>query len=276
MARLLLCVFALLALSANAPNKNGSDGNQEQQDGPAAQQLASPKPPSGNQTHQTQGCDYAGAPQVDCSAVSARAAVIQAEAAIRQARFEELGFDAGVATFFVAALAAIFARSAAAAARKSLDAFSEVEGADLLLTVENFSVIGSFASFNLVANNLGRSAMLIGAWGTTWAKGPDLADLGGFFLTSKPTIVPAGGRQIVQQFARRLEELRPEPFLWLLIETKAPLKRRARYRICYEIFTAIPFGHSEHYVHRHYAELPPLHEAASLWSRLRGLLARRG
>lgn len=151
-------------------------------------------------------------------------------------RFALWGTVGGLLTLIAASLAAYFARNAAYAARGSLDAFSEVERADIIVTLEHFEFSNIFNRFGIVANNLGRSAALVTAVGVTWKESSDLASLGGWLGDDHPKIVPAADKELLKTERVEIEQLRKTPYMWLLVNTRSPLRGHVSLRYCFHIF----------------------------------------
>lgn len=101
---------------------------------------------------------------------SANAGVAQAELTHYLATLGLWGAVGGFLTLIAAGLAAWYARGAANAARENLEAFINVERADVFVTLEDFHHGTGGVSFNIVASNLGRSSALVLAvfkgWGS--------------------------------------------------------------------------------------------------------------
>lgn len=241
--------------------KQATGGDQQQQTQTAAGPSAVVEQASSGHRQQTQGCPETRQAKYDCSTVSAIANVRQADAAewFNNAAVVEIGV--GLVTAGVAFFAAKFAKDAAKAARDTLKAFIQVERADIFVTLESFekALEGNMyvpetgtttggktvVHFDVVANNLGRSAALISVVGTEWSKSKDEGDIVNFGGDPTPRTVPAGGSVTLKAITRG------DNFLWvLIIITRTPLVGELRIRACYEVFDGPVEPHGTWYVVR--------------------------
>ena len=113
------------------------------------------------------GCPGTSHPQLSCDAVTAIAAVRQADAAERAHQATSFEIGLGVTTAVVAFFAAKFARNAAMAATESYRAFVAAEDAHLVLDFEGGALMetasdgvitGQHYAFEVIVTNVGRSA----------------------------------------------------------------------------------------------------------------------
>jgi len=132
-----------------------------------------------------------------------------------------------------AALAAVYAARAAGAARRTVEAFTEVEQATLYVELSNFRFTNVTIDFDIVANNLGRSAALVLFAGYSWMNSNKIKDFKGGMNNIGSQIVPAAGKVNLKTVKTTPEALNTKPFLWLLMSTRAPLQGEIVHRMCF-------------------------------------------
>jgi hypothetical protein len=143
----------------------------------------------------------------------------------------------------------------ARAARDSLRAFTEVESANIVITLDGFeerpegdydpskgtfAVRATWAQFRVVANNIGRSSALITHVAHAWQSSAQLDDGSIMVGPPKSYIVKASDSVAVTLDSLvTVEQLKERPFLWLLVSYKAPLCDDEQVlRVCFEVFGA--------------------------------------
>jgi hypothetical protein len=147
-----------------------------------------------------------------------------------------------------------FTYRAASAARATVNAFIDVERANIVMTLGNFGekqigeknesggirVTETWLKFDVVANNIGRSAALITHVAHAWQKCRDLEQGSIMVGPPKSYIVKAGDSTLVTlDSLKTVQDLRETPFLWLLVSYKAPLCEDEQVlRVCFEVFGA--------------------------------------
>lgn len=244
---------AVIALPTVQARSEPTQSDWRQQDAVGA--VAANAHPVHATDRDAKGCLGTQYPWMSCDAISAQADLEQARQSLRQANQSARQSDLfrtevliSFLTMIAAIAAAAFAAKAARAAGATVDAFTEVEQADVFVTLESFALSNVFVRFNIIANNLGRSSALVQGFGITWQATPDLSALGGFVADSSPHIIPPGGRVVLQaDVIRQIEDLREESFMWLLLKTQSPLRGELRIRACYNIFDAPTHPHKSGY-----------------------------
>lgn len=168
------------------------------------------------------------------------------------ARMALWGTIGGFLTLIAATLAAYFAREGAKAARDTVDAFTEVERADIVLTLEKFrndsatrydpasgtvTVLEEKFRFDVVAHNIGRSSALILSSARRWFAGKELPDQATFMADRTTYIVKEGGSVTLDlDTFQRTKALPTEGFLWILMSYRAPLRSHERIvRYCFQV-----------------------------------------
>lgn len=220
------------------PSTEQSDHTSSQPEQRAATPILSvAEPPSGGDGEKRRGCPGTRQPQFDCDAITAEATMRQVDLAAEQSDIGWFNIWVGFATAFVAGMAAWFAKKAAKAARDTVNVLTDVEKADVVVTVENYAHLPHLVHFDLVANNLGRSTALMTNFAMRWSD-VDLPDeLPGFFPDYKHRIIPASGRVTLKSTVSvKPDALAQNPYLWVLIQMKAPVTGHTGKRFCFQIF----------------------------------------
>lgn len=185
---------------------------------------------------------------------TADAAAAQTALAYDAARMTLWATVGSFLTLIAASLAAYFARDASYAARGSLDAFTEVERAEIVITLEDIRehqssiyIIDKGTTvpdgdadllFDVVAHNLGRSAALITSAVSRWGDSPVLQEPGDVFSGPPQTYIvkAAGSVRITLTGIKTMESLKKARFLWVLLSYKSPLRERERVlQVCLEV-----------------------------------------
>lgn len=166
--------------------------------------------------------------------------------------FGYVGSLLGLLTLAAAGAAAWYARKAAKAASDTVQAFTEVERAELVITLENFKerpygeknevtgglrVTGAWLEFDVVANNLGRSSGLITQTSSAWYDSPE-PDAPIFLGMPKKYIVNPGKSAVLKLSGMKdAATLKTERFLFVNVSYKSPLRDDERIiRTCFEVF----------------------------------------
>jgi len=200
------------------------------------------------------GCPGSRFPLVSCEAITAEAAVRQADLVSQQTRIAIWDIVLGLFTVLVAGAAAFFAARAAKAARDTVNAFIEVERAKIAITLEGFRediatkydprtadvkpTGEAWLKFDAVANNIGRSTALITRVAHGWQKSADLEDELPLVGPPKTYIVKAAESAVVSLGSlKEMKSLERERFLWLDVNYRSPLLKNERVlRVCFEVF----------------------------------------
>ena len=162
--------------------------------------------------------------------------------------FGSIGSVLGLLTLGAAGAAAVFAFMGARAARDTVNAFAEVERANLVLTLEDFEQLhsgsmdeyggvvadGTSLRFNVVANNLGRSSALITVATRGWTAS---ADTDGVTLGPPVSyIVQAADKRVLEPETRSKNQLANERFFWVVVHFEAPLYGKGLISYCFEVW----------------------------------------
>lgn len=238
-------------MSGNSPQYGQRSGYQQQAD-TASHAPAIIQQPNSTHGQTSQGCPATGETRFDCNTVSTIANVRQADAAERFNNLAGIEIGVGLVTAAAAVLAARWAKKAADAARDTVNSFTEVERADLAITLEQFReqpygtkneyggmhVTGARLKFDVVANNLGRSSGLITAVSSGWYSSADPPKP--VILTGPPRkyIVKGGESAVLKMdWEKDVATLKTERFLFVTVSYKSPLRDGERVvRTCFEVF----------------------------------------
>jgi hypothetical protein len=266
----------LVALSLVAPQADSEAAKTEDHKPNTVAAVRADKGSANAADHQTKGCPGTQYPRLTCDAIAAQADLEQARQSLRQASQSARQADLfrteiliSFLTMVAAIAAAVFAARAASAARRTVNAFIEVERADIAITLEKFrEVQGWWAvddgmgggtstkgvvtlDFQVVANNLGRSSALITGVHSGWFATKDPESPGIMVGPPKKYIVNAGKSAVLDlSFTKDLETLKTERFLLINVSYRSPLREGERLiRTCFEVYgvhSTVPY-----YEHRH-------------------------
>lgn len=241
MGRGALCIALIAAafsLSGSAPQANGKSAQPQDKQTNAVAAVTTNQKTASAAVEKTKGCPGTQEPNLPCEAVSAKASEQQANQSVGYNWLFKVELVIGAITAAAAIAAAGFAARAASAARDTVGVLSEVERADIFVTLENFQYDNVFVRFDVIANNLGRSAALILSVALEWCRSKEVEDVGSFFPNLEPRIVGAARRTPLHKgnILRDKVELKTVPYLWILVKTQSPLRGEVRIRACYEIF----------------------------------------
>jgi hypothetical protein len=208
----------------------------QQQTKATKQPAAIKQQPTSGGGEQRSKCPDTSQPNVSCETVIARASEQQASAAWDAADATWAAFYGGIVTAIIAGIAAGFAAAAARAARDTVKAFTAVESAALIVTLEEFSQTNEKLLFKTVANNVGRSSALIVHAGHAWTRDMANEDLP-LVGPPKSYIVKAGSSVVLDCASETpLSQLNEHRYLWLLIVYNAPLSGQRFIRYCFEVW----------------------------------------
>jgi hypothetical protein len=200
---------------------------------------------------QSHGCPGTHQTKLDCNAVTAVATVRQAEAADSFNRLAYVEIGVGLAMAFVTFFAAKFAKDAAKAARDTVKAFTEVEAANIVVTLEAFSTFNDgpydpalgtttgkkVLKFDVLAHNLGRSTAIIVHAGASWSDTETVDETLALIAPPRTYIVkPAEGVKLDLHAHTGSHDLGKLKFLWVLIIYDAPLRPQRFIRYCFEVW----------------------------------------
>ena len=184
---------------------------------------------------------------------AADAAQAQAWTNYDLARMALWGTIGGFLTLIAASLAAYFAREAAKATRDTVNVFTEVERANIVVTLGTFEEWGGFydpatgttgtnpteerLSFSVSAHNVGRSTAIIMRAAAGWHDAKSLPENMALIGPLKTYIVePAKNAALELHTSHLISELDKLRFFWVLLTYNSPLHGPRCVRYCFEVW----------------------------------------
>lgn len=173
--------------------------------------------------------------------------------------FGSAGFVLGLLTLGAAGAAAVFAFMGARAARDTVNAFTTVERANIVVTLENFREEGGIydamtgsvirknitQSFDVLANNLGRSTAIIVHAGSGWDDSMAVKENMALLGPPKTYFVkPAASAKLDLHCNRSNAQMNEFPYLWVLVSFNSPLRGLRFVRYCFEVWgpnSSVPY-----------------------------------